>query len=192
MRTASDRVRADRRFAREHHGVRAVENRVCHVGSLCPRWTRRGDHRFEHLRCRDDGLAGTIALCNDLFLNDRHGLDRHFGSEIAARDHDAVGAFDDAVELDQRLVFFDLGDDRNALASLGDKTLDALDVRRRSHKRDRNVVNAVIEPKGEVFEIERRHRGDVERALAVVDALRGTQGRRQSPPSSRYRPRSSR
>ena len=137
-------------------------------------WDAARDHRFEHLRRGDDGLARAIALCDDLFLNDRHGLDRHFGSEIAARDHDSVGAFDDAVELDERLVFLDFGDHRNALASLGNETLDALDVRRRSHERDRDIVYAVIEPKGEVFEIQRRHRRDVERAFAVVDALRGT------------------
>ena len=44
-------------------------------------------------------------------------FDRHLDAEIAARDHDPVGGGDDGVEVVERFVLFDLGDDGNALAA---------------------------------------------------------------------------
>ncbi len=105
----------------------------------------------------------------------RYGLDRHLDAEIAARDHDAVGGLDDRIQLGERLVLLDLGDHGNALSALRDEVLHARHVGDGAHERDRHVVDAVLEPEGEILEVALRHRWDVEYAVAIGDALRGTQ-----------------
>ena len=100
----------DRCFAAQHHRVGAVEDGVGDVAHLGPR--RRGllDHRLQHLRRDDHRLAGGLASADQVLLDDRHLGHVHLHAQIAAGDHQAIGGFDDRVDLVERLGLFDFGD----------------------------------------------------------------------------------
>ena len=89
--TTVHRVVADRRLARQHHGVGAVEDGVGDVADLGPGRRRRVDHRLQHLGRRDHRLADAHAEADDLLLQVRHVLEREVDAEVAARDHQRVG-----------------------------------------------------------------------------------------------------
>ena len=111
------------------------------------------------------GLLARLHLAMICLLDDRHGFDRNLDAEIAARDHDAVGGGDDVIELGERLVLLDLGDDRHALVPFRDERFGALDVFGRTHERERDVIDALLEPELEILEVARRDRRDVQRAV---------------------------
>ena len=64
------------------------------------------------------GLPALRAARHDLLLQPRHPFQRHFHAQIAARHHQRVGQFQDAVQACQRLGLFDLG--QHAGAALHD------------------------------------------------------------------------
>ena len=121
------------------------------------------------------GLLARLHFADDLLLHDRHALHRNLDAEIAARHHDAVGCSDDVVEIVERLVLFDLGDHGRRFAALGDEGFDALYVFGRSHERNRDVVDALIQAEGEKLEVLLGHRAEIERTVRIVDALRRAQ-----------------
>ena len=106
-----DRIHAAGRFAAEHNGVRAVEDSVGDVARF--RAGRAGiiAHRFQHLRRRNDRLAGCLAFVNEHLLQRRHFFCRHFDAQIAAGYHDAVAHLDDFVDIVNGSLTFDLGND---------------------------------------------------------------------------------
>ena len=114
------RVLAAGGFGREHDGVGAVEDGVGHVAGFGARGARVFDHRLEHLRGGDDGLAPGRGAANDVLLNDRDFFRRHFDAEIAAGDHDSVGGFENFFQMIDGLRLFELGDDGNVAAVRGD------------------------------------------------------------------------
>ena len=70
----------------------------------------------------------TRAPAQDLPLDDGHALGRELDAEIAARDHDAVGGGDDALEVLDRVGRLDLGDDGRGLAPVAGDVADEAEV----------------------------------------------------------------
>ena len=111
-----DRVGAGRRLRRQHDRVGALEDGGGDVGDLGAGRHRRGDHRFQHLGRDDHRLAGAAGGAGDLLLDAGHALERHLDAEVAARDHQRVGLFDDRGEALDRLRLLDLGEHAGAAA----------------------------------------------------------------------------
>ena len=115
--TASTGYCADRRLAREHHGVGAVEHGVEHVAGLGAGRPAGGLHAVEHLRGRDHRHPRLVAGGDDPLLHGRHPRHVQLDAQVAPRDHHRVGLGDDRVEVGQRLALLDLGDDPGAAAA---------------------------------------------------------------------------
>ena len=64
-----DRVLARRRLGREHHSVRAVVDGRCDIRRFGASRRGRLDHRLQHLRGDDDGLARHAAGTHDALLD---------------------------------------------------------------------------------------------------------------------------
>jgi hypothetical protein len=77
-----------------------------------------GGHRFQHLGGCDDRLGALVGAPHEILLHYRNLLNRNFHAEVAARDHDAVGSFQDLVEVVQRACSFDFGDDERLTANV--------------------------------------------------------------------------
>ncbi len=69
---------AGRAFRRQHHRVHTIVNGVGHIRHFGAGGRRRGDHRFQHLRCNDHGLARPPGRCHQPLLRPRHLLRRQF------------------------------------------------------------------------------------------------------------------
>ncbi len=165
--TASIGILARRRFRRQHDRVGAVENGGGDVGDFGAGRHRARDHRFQHLRRDHDRLAGAAAQPRHFLLHAGHFFQRHFDAEIAARDHQRVGEFEDVAEPRHGLRFFDLGHHRGAAA--GD-LLRFGDVFRPLDEGQRDPVDAGVEGGFEV--------GDVLAAPAPPPARRCRAGSR--------------
>ena len=63
------------------------------------------------MRRDDDRLAFGQAVLDDPRLHQRQDVIVDLDPQIAARDHDGVGDFDDPLEISQPRLVFDLGDD---------------------------------------------------------------------------------
>ena len=97
-------------FARKHNGISPFENGVGDVGNLRSSGQGLGDHAFEHVRGDDDGLHGGDALFDDATLNDGELLVRAFHAQISTGDHDGICDGDDAEDIFDGELVFDLGD----------------------------------------------------------------------------------
>ena len=87
------RIFAGGGFAGKHDRVRAVQNRVGHVGDFGARRQRKADHGVKHLGGHDHRFGFLDAAADDFFLNQGQIFQWHFQPQIAARHHDAVGHF---------------------------------------------------------------------------------------------------
>ena len=85
-------------------------------------------HRIQHLRSRDGDLPGQLRFANDFLLDNRHVLKRHFHTQVAAGDHDAVGHFQDLIDVVYALHVFDLRDDLHLAVTGIEKFADLADV----------------------------------------------------------------
>ena len=172
-----DRVDSDRRLARQHQGVGAVEHRVGDVADLGARRRRRRDHALHHLRRRDHRHAGVDAAPHDLLLHVRHVLERALDAEVAAGDHHRVGHGDDLVEVIDRRERLDLGD--QAGRQRGDRVAHLGEIVGVTHERDREEVDAL-----------RRHRRGQHQVLgasAPGSAAAPTEGARRGGPGCGHR-----
>ena len=86
-----ERIFSRRALRREHDRIGAVIDGVGDVGHLGAGRYRRGDHAFQHLRRDDDRLARLARPGNDLLLDRRDFLYRHFDAKIATGNHDRIG-----------------------------------------------------------------------------------------------------
>ena len=151
-----DRVLPDGGLARQHHRRGAVEHGVRDVRRLGARRLGALQHRLEHLRRRDHGLARSTAEPDDPLLHERHVGGADLDAEIAARDHQPVGGRDDRIELLDRLGLLDLRDHALAPAELGDHRAQVLDVLGAAHERERDVVGVLLDREREVLAIASR------------------------------------
>ena len=105
------RIEAASRFAAEHDGIGTVEDGIGDVARFGTGRTRVVAHRFQHLRSRNDRFACGLAFMDEDFLEHRHFFCRDFDAEVTAGDHDAVAHLDDVVNVVDRSLTFDFGDD---------------------------------------------------------------------------------
>ena len=110
-----ERERPHRGLAREHHCIGAVDDGVGHVAGLGAGGPGCLDHRLEHLRGHDAGLAGHQRRANQVLLRERHLLEGQLHAEVAARDHDAVGDLEDLIDVLERRLCLDLGHDADVV-----------------------------------------------------------------------------
>jgi hypothetical protein len=67
------------------------------------------DHGFEHLGGGDHKLAVVPRAQDCGLLNARHGFQRQFHAQVAARDHHAIGLLQDGIDVLPSLRLLDLG-----------------------------------------------------------------------------------
>ena len=155
----------------QHDSVGTVVDCVSDVAGFRAGWPRIFDHRFEHLRRGDDGLTILRGATDDLLLNGGDFFRRHFNTEIAARNHDAVGNFKNRVEMVDGLRLFELGDD----PALGAERCDAIfyeaDVFAGPDERHCDRVNTGFQREGQIFFVFFCQRGNAHGNPWQVDAL---------------------
>ena len=158
-----------RAFGREHHRVGSVIDRVGDVGDFGA--GRRGafDHAFEHLRRDDHRLACAARHADDLLLQRRHFVGLKLDAQIAARDHDAIGQFDDRIEPVDRLGLLDLGADRSAVGA--DQLTRLGNVLGTLHEAQGDPVRPVFGGEGEITAVLLGQRRDRHFGIGDVDAL---------------------
>ena len=103
------RIRAHCRFGGTHHRVCAVQHRVRHVAHFGAGGHGIGNHGFHHLRGGDAETAQFARALNHAFLQRRHGGIAHFHRQIAARHHNAVGCFNNFVQIFNRFNALNFG-----------------------------------------------------------------------------------
>ena len=108
-------VLAGGRLTREHDGAGAVVNGVGNIRDLGSGRTGIADHGFQHFGCGDHALAEHTAFGDELFLNGGKMLEWDLHAHVAARDHDAVAALADLVDVVHAGLILDLGDQLNVL-----------------------------------------------------------------------------
>ena len=150
------------RLRRQHDAVRPVQDGVRHVGGFGPGRLPAVRHRFQHLRRRDDRLPRPQRLPNEALLEDADLLDRHFDTQISARDHETVGGREDLVHPLERPCPFDLRDDERLVAEAAGSFAHGLDVGGGLHERLAHGVDAVPKREFEAPAIVLGERGDAE------------------------------
>ncbi len=93
-------------------------------------------------------ITGTprVARARDnLLLHHGHDFRAHLHAEIAARDHHAIGNFENRVQIRDGLRLFELGDDWSVLARASDGALRGLHILRPAHKTYGDIVDAVLQ-----------------------------------------------
>ena len=140
-------------LAGEHEGVGAVEDGVGDVGEFGAGGARIDDHRVEHLGGGDDGFAGLAAAADDGFLGEGDAFGGELDAEVAAGDHDAVGFFDDGVDVVEALFVFDFGDDAGAAAEGAEAFFDADDLFGEADEAGGDKVDVLGDAEGEVFAV---------------------------------------
>ena len=171
MATDFDGILAGGTFGGEHDGVGAVVDGVGDVGGFGASGARVVDHRLEHLGGGDDGLAVLGGAADDVLLDGGDFFGRDFDAEIAAGDHDAVGDFEDGVEVLDGLGLFEFGDDPCVGFEGGEAVLDVADVVGGADEGDGDGVDALADGEDEVFFVLLGERGDVDGDAGEVDAL---------------------
>lgn len=106
------------RFAGKHDCIGTVENCVCNVACFGAGWTWVLLHGLKHLSCGNNELASLVALSDDHLLSEDNVLEWNFNAHVAAGNHDAVGYFEDFIEIIQAFLVFDLGDDLDVFAAV--------------------------------------------------------------------------
>lgn len=96
-------------FARKHDGIGAFKDGVGDISDFGAGGQGLGDHAFEHMGGDDDGFHGGDALFDDTALDDGELLVGAFNAEIAAGDHDGVGGRNDAEDIFDGELVFNLG-----------------------------------------------------------------------------------
>mmetsp|Transcript_10821 Transcript_10821/g.33818 ORF Transcript_10821/g.33818 Transcript_10821/m.33818 type:complete len:480 (+) Transcript_10821:563-2002(+) len=135
----------------EHHAIRAIENSVGNVRSLCARRPRSAGHGLQHLRGCDHWLPGGVALTDDQLLRQDHLLHWNLHAQVAAPNHDPVTLLQDLVDAPQARHVFDLRDDADGLALLPQDLAHEAHVRGALHKARGHEVHALRH--GEVQEV---------------------------------------
>ena len=105
------------------------------------------------------GRRASRAL-DDLLLHDRHAFGTHLHAEIAARDHHAVGHFENRVQIFDGLRLFEFGDDRRVASGAPYRAFGRSDIGCAPHETHRDVIHVMLQRKSEIVVIffrERRH-----------------------------------
>ncbi len=155
---ALERIEADRRLAGEHHRVGALAHRGGDVGDLGAGRHRRADHRLQQLRGDDDRPAFGQAEVDDPRLHQRQRVVVDLDPQIAARHHHRVGGLDDALQVAQAALVFDLGDDAGLRAEPIEQLPEHGDVLALANEGERHEVDAGGHPGADVVLVLLRQR----------------------------------
>ena len=117
------------------------------------------------------GLRNSAARRDDVLLDGGNFFGRDFDAEVSAGDHDAVGDFEDGVEVLDGLGLFELGDDPGVGLEGGEALLDVADVVGGADEGDGDGVDALADGEDEVFLVLLGERGDLDGDAGEVDAL---------------------
>ncbi len=117
------------------------------------------------------GLRILRGATNDVLLDRGHLLRRHLDSEVSARDHDAVGDFQDGVEMLDSLRLFELGDDPYIGLQRIQTAAHMAHVVRGTHERYGDGVYALAYGEDQVFFIFFGQRRNLDRNAGEIDAL---------------------
>ena len=142
-----NRPGARRRFGRQHDRIGTIINRGRNVGHLGAGGRRRYDHRFEHLRRNNDGLAHPPRGRHNLLLQWRHLFGQHLNTQITARDHHAVGEFQNFFQPSDRRWLFNLRQQRSLIT---DQLLALGNILWPLDKGHRDPIHALLQRKGKV------------------------------------------
>ena len=158
-------------LTREHHRIRAVEDRVGHIRGLSAAGPGVLHHRLEHLGSHDDRLAGLTAHLDRTLLDDGHLLEGQFHAQVAARDHHAVEGRHNALEVGHGLRLLHLGEDGDPPAHLVHDRVHILDVGGRAHERQEHEVDTDPQRPAQVVLVLVRQRRHADRDTGKVDPL---------------------
>ena len=117
------------------------------------------------------GLRCSDGAADDVLLNGGDFFRRDFHAEVSARDHDAVGGFQNFFEVLNGLWFFELGDDPGVRAESGDALLDELYVVAGADEGDGDGVDSVLYGELQVGLVLFGERGHAHRNSREVDAF---------------------
>ncbi len=162
----------DRCFAAQHHRIGAVQHGVRHVVRFGTGRTRIVDHRIEHLCGDNHRLPGGIGLPGNHLLRQRNLFRLAFHSEIAARHHDPVRLPDNVVDILQRFVLLDLGDDRKFFSFIDvrdDKITQLHHIRTGPDERQRDIIDIVGDSEQQIVPVFFRHGRRTDRHTRKVD-----------------------
>ena len=137
-----DRVESHSRFFGKHHGIRSVEDGVGDIAYFGPSWFGLKSHTGEHLRRCDNRFFRSIALVNNLFLNQWQTRQRRFDTQIAARDHNHIDIFDNFTQVLERQLALNLGHRSRAA---GDNIFDFRYVFLARHKTQTNQIQFLLQ-----------------------------------------------
>ena len=111
------------------------------------------DHALEHVRGDDDGPAHAQTGLDHSPLNNGQLLIRTFDPQIAPRHHDAVRFADDFIEIDDRFLTFNLGDDERPTGRVFDHCFELQNILGFPHEGEGNVIDAHFEAHRDVGQV---------------------------------------
>ena len=148
------RISARRRLTGKHDCARSVINRVGDIRCFRPRGPRIFNHGFQHLRCCNDLFSNLIHFLNYHLLYHRHFFIRNFNPHIASRNHNAVGHFDNLIDVFHTLHVFNFGNNLNALAAVFiEQPSELQDILFALYKGCRYKIHILLYPKKNVFSV---------------------------------------
>ena len=164
-------------FARKHNGVGPFEDGVGDVGDFGASGERVGDHALEHMGGDDDGFHRGDALLDDSPLNNGEFLVGAFDAEIAASDHDGIGGGDDAEDIFDGELVFDLGDDFHlGAAVLVEEIAEGDDILRITDKGERDPIDPCFQADEEIGRIFFGDGGEVDADAGKIDVAAIAEG----------------
>ena len=105
----------------------------------------RVDHAFHHLCGHNNRLGAVQAFADDLLLDQRNLLNRHFNTQVTTGDHDTVRFKDDLTDIGKRFRFFDFGNHFGLAVFFRKFTLDDHNVFHTADKRKGNPVQFLFD-----------------------------------------------
>ena len=155
------RVFAGCRLAGKHDGACTLINCVGNVCCLRTGGTWIFDHGIKHLCGGDNLFACVVYFVDDFFLDHRNIFQRDFHTHVAAGDHDAVGSFNNAVDVVNALLVFDFCNNVQITAAVFVEDFpDFVDVRRSSGEGCRDEIKAFLNTEKDIFSVlfaDKRH-----------------------------------
>ncbi|KAI3479451.1 hypothetical protein L1887_58469 [Cichorium endivia] len=157
----------------KHDAVRTVQNGVGDVRNLGTRGAVVDDHRLEHLRGADDGLAGDVALGDHHLLGHEHLGSGDLDTKVTTSNHDTIRLLEDLVKVLHTLVVLDLGDDLDVRALLAEDLADGADIAAAADERGEDHVEVLLDGELNVLPVLVRDGGQVDLGHGKVDTLLG-------------------
>mmetsp|Transcript_26518 Transcript_26518/g.68440 ORF Transcript_26518/g.68440 Transcript_26518/m.68440 type:complete len:281 (+) Transcript_26518:249-1091(+) len=168
-------VHTDRRLAREHHSVRAVEDSVGNVTHLRTGGHLVLNHALEHLRRGDDELIRRVRLLDQHLLEEGHALEAEFDAEVTASNHETIRTVEDLVNVAKCGGLLDFGDDAGALVRRHALRVHQIDqllhILALLHEAERHVVKVLSEQEGRIVNVLCSERRAIDLQVRYVDAL---------------------